>query len=159
MKHATRCAMATLVIALPAWATPTITVTKVNDLSFGKLVPGDSLGYVAMSPAGVRTSSGAVTLFQQSGGSGNAASFLVVVSSGVASSSCTVVTPVNSFVYLTGTGADMVVNNFNPSSATFALDGSGGASTTIYVGGTLSTAGGQVPGAYSTSFNLSVTCP
>jgi Domain of unknown function (DUF4402) len=153
------CLMANVMSALPAWATPTINVTKVSELSFGKLVPGGSVGYVAMSPGGVRTPSGAVILFQQGGGGGNAASFLVTVSGGVPSSACTVLTPVNSFVYLTGSGADMVINNFNPTSASITLDGSGGASATIYVGGTLSIGGAQAPGSYSSSFTLSVTCP
>lgn len=153
------CLVATLLSTTPTWAGFNINVTKVSDLSFGKLVPGGSVAYVALSPGGVRTPTGSVTLFQQGGGGGSAASFSVVVSGGKQNSVCTVVPPVNSFVYLTGAGADMVVNNFNASTLSVNLDGKGDASATVDVGGTLTIGGAQAPGSYSSSFTLSVTCP
>lgn len=145
------------VLALPVLAS--VTVTKTADLAFGKLVPGSSVGSVAMSPAGSRSRTGDVTLFSQGGGTGNAASFLVTVSEGIGFSTCSVILPGNDFIYLTSAGARMVLNSFTPLPASITLDGNGTASATIHVGGTLTVGGAQVSGLYLSNFSVSVTCP
>lgn len=154
-------------LAAPALA---LTVTKVNDLSFGKLVPGLGSGTVVISATGLRTASNGVILFTQGGDTSQPARFNLT-DGPTAPASCAVSLPANNVVTLSYSSSSMATIKFtssvtgsytfdtgNAQTATINFDGSGSAS--ISVGGTLSVAGSQAAGNYdTTNLTLTVSCP
>ena len=128
-----------------------ITIAKATDLNFGNIQIGSTAGTVVLTPAGVRTKSGGVSLLSPTG-TIQVASFTV---SGSPSSTYTISLPSS---YTISSGAkNMTVNAFTSSpSGSGVLSTSG--SQTINVGATLNVGASQTPGTYTnaTGFNLTV---
>lgn len=130
-----------------------ITITKNTDLEFGNVAVSATVpGTVVMTPAGVRTPSGGVTL-PNTTGTVTAASFLV---EGVAGYAYSITLP-STAVNLVLTGApNMTVTAFTSTpSLNGTLDTNG--EETLNVGGTLNVAAGQPAGDYATTVPFTVT--
>lgn len=126
-----------------------LTLTKVDDLDFGTFTVDDvTAGTVVMAPNDSRSATGGVTLVLAD--VGQAAEFDVA---GDPNRAFTVTLPPNSTIELSGPGANMPVDDFMHDSGEMT-DGSG--NDTFHVGATLSVAGGQTPGSYSGSFDVTV---
>ncbi len=125
-----------------------IALNKTVDMNFGNLAVNATPGTVALSAALApsRTPTGGVTLI--AGGTITAATFTVT---GLTGATYSITLPADGVVSLTGPGAPMAANTF-VSTPTVAAGGTLTAGTqTLYVGATLSVAGGQTPGAYSSA--------
>lgn len=131
-----------------------IAITKNVDMDFGRLAVNATPGTVALSAdaAPTRTPSGGVTLM--TGGTITAARFTVT---GLAGATYSITLPADGVVSLTGPGAPMAANSF-VSNPTVALGGTlTGGTEILYVGATLSVAGGQTSGVYtSAAFTVTV---
>ena len=130
-----------------------LTITKTQDMDFGKISVGTLPGDVLLSTAGVPTST--LTLF---GGTPKAASFDVV---GDNSALYTITLPSADLTITntTGIGAEtMTVNGFNSSPASGSASLSALGTANILVGATLHVSANQVAGLYvsSTPFNVTV---
>lgn len=125
------------------------TLVATQDLSFGAFVAGAG-GTIAISPEGVRTAGGDVTLMTVGQFSQGSAASLDLTGSPNATYEITL--PANNSVTLTGSqGGSMSVTSFSSSpSAEGQL--SGGGSATLNVGATLAIGNNQAPGSYSGSF-------
>jgi spore coat protein U-like protein len=139
----------------PANATATIvkaiSIDKVTDLQFGKIIAAPTAGQVAIQTDGSRTiASGNVVLFNQ-GSDEQAASFKTIGSPGAA---YYLVLPADGSVSLTGpTGSDpMTIEGF-VHSATGTLDAATGEET-FNVGATLNVGANQAPGQYTGTFTV-----
>jgi hypothetical protein len=125
------------------------TVQTNTDLTFGRIAASDSAGTVSVSPLGTRTSSGGATPVSSSF---TRASFTV---SGTPNVSFGILLP-SSEPLISGT-AQLTVDSFQSlPSGTGSFDGSG--SRELLVGATLHLAANQARGAYSGSFEVTVTC-
>jgi len=119
-------------------------------LSFGSFAPGTGSGTVTVSPTGVRSAGGGVSLVPS--GSGQAASFLVT---GNADAGYAITLPGNGEVSLTSGPHSMAVTTFTSSPSPAGQLGGGG-SQTLTVGATLSVGPNQAGGSYSGSFIVTV---
>ncbi len=127
----------------------TIGISKTNDLRFGNVAAGSSIGTVVQSPTGTRTKTGGVTLSNVN--AGGPASFTV---SGDGSASFAITLPGSAVTLSDGGTNTMTVDTFtsNPS-------GSGtlsGGSQSVAVGATLHVGANQPAGAYTGTFSVSV---
>lgn len=131
-----------------------LSLSNVRGLDFGRFVAGSG-GTIIVSPAGLRSRTGAVVLLTSP--SAGQAIFNANRISGSGADSATAVgisLPVNGSVWLTGSGGGtMAVNNF---ASTPAATGSVQAPMTLAVGATLSVAPNQAPGTYSGTFSVIV---
>ena len=131
-----------------------IAIAKTVDMDFGYLAVNASPGTVALSAdaAPTRTPSGGVTLM--TGGTVSAATFTVT---GLADATYSITLPADGVVVLTGPGTDMAADLF-VSNPTVAAGGVlTGGTETLYVGATLSVAGSQAFGVYSSpAFTVTV---
>jgi hypothetical protein len=121
-------------------------------MDFGRLTVNATPGTVALSAAAAptRTPTGGVTLM--TGGTITAARFTVT---GLAGATYSITLPANGVVSLTGPGAPMAANSFVSSPAVAGT--LTGGTEILYVGATLSVAGGQTPGVYtSAAFTVTV---
>lgn len=127
-----------------------VALTNTRGLDFGRFVAGSG-GTVVLTPAGLRSRTGAVVLLNSP--SVGQASFTASRSGGN-KTIVTVTLPANGSVRLTSGLNSMAVNSFarTPSTATLSLQ----TAQTIAVGATLTVAPNQAPGNYSGSFNLTV---
>lgn len=142
---ATASANATATVVTP------ISITKQADLQFGKFMAGGAGGTIVMTPAGARSATAGVSLYNQ-GSVQSAATFSVA---GDGSSTYSITLPADGTINLTdGASNTMTVNTFtsNPS-GTGTLTGG---NQTLNVGATLAVAANQVAGNYTGSFNVSV---
>jgi hypothetical protein len=125
-----------------------IAISKETDMNFGRASVTAVAGTIVLPAAAapVRTTTGGVSL--QGGGTVASASFTVT---GQAGFTYSISLPADGVVSLTGPGAPMAANTF-VSSPTVAAGGLlTGGTQTLYVGATLSVAGCQVAGAYSSA--------
>lgn len=131
-----------------------IAITKVTDLQFGNVaVSATTPGTVEMSPAGLRTPLGGVTLPNVTGAF-TAASFTVTGVSGYTYAITLPTAPVTLSIS-SGTAPDMTVTDFTSSpSGTGTLTGG---SVTLNVGGTLNVAAAQPAGTYASTTPFTVT--
>jgi hypothetical protein len=140
--------------ATPAGATiaAAITISHTAHLHFGQIVAGTGAGTVVQSAAASPTRTATdCTLGNTTGMS--PATFTV---GGEPNATYAITLPDNSTVTLTGPGDPMAVTDFASSpSGTGTL--SGGGSETLYVGGTLNVGAAQVAGAYTGTFDVTVT--
>ena len=131
-----------------------IAIANAANMDFGNLAVNASPGTVILSAAAVptRTPSGGVTLM--TGGTVTSARFTVT---GLAGATYAITLPADGVVSLTGPGAPMAANSF-VSSPTVAAGGVlTGGTEILYVGATLSVAGGQTTGTYtSAAFTVTV---
>jgi hypothetical protein len=128
-----------------------IAVSSTATLNFGQIAPSGTAGTVSISTAGVRSSTGGVTLGNQVAVA--AASFGVT---GAPNNVYTIVLPADGTVTLTSGGSPaMAVDGFvsNPASPGTL---NGGGSDTILVGATLSVGVNQPNGSYSGTFPVTV---
>ena len=144
-------------VSATATATATIltplAILKNVDMSFGNLAVNATPGTVALSAAALptRTPGGGVTLM--TGGTVTAANFTVT---GLVDATYSITLPADGVVLLTGPGTDIAANSF-VSSPTVAAGGIlTGGSEILYVGATLTIAGSQAFGVY-TSLAFTVT--
>lgn len=124
------------------------TLSNTVGLEFGQIGVSASAGTVTLSPAGVRTSSGGVTL--AGGVPATVASFDVA---GEPSSTYTITLPTSTAIVL---GADsMTIDTFASSpDTTGTLSGAG--TDTLLVGATLHVGANQAAGEYAGSFDVTV---
>jgi hypothetical protein len=127
-----------------------ITIAKTTDLNFGIIQIGSTTGTVILTPAGVRSKTGSVTLLSPSG-TVQFASFTV---SGIPSTTYTISLP-SSYTISSGTH-NMTVNTFTSSPSGSGILSSSG-SQTINVGATLNVGASQTPGTYTNASGFNVT--
>jgi len=128
-----------------------ISIDKVKDLQFGKIIAAPTAGQVAIQLDGSRTiAAGNVVLFNQ-GSDHQAASFKTIGSPGAA---YYLVFPADGSVSLTGpSGSDpMTIEGF-VHSASGTLDATTGEET-FNVGATLNVGANQAPGQYTGTFTV-----
>lgn len=129
-----------------------LAIANAGDMNFGNLSVNATAGTVVLTPAGVRTVTGGVTVVAGTPGTVTAAKFDV---SGTPAYSYAISLP-TAAITLTSGGNTMTVSTFtsNPTT-TGTLDGSG--LQTVNVGATLNVGGTQAAGLYiSTPFNVTV---
>ncbi|HOV35238.1 MAG TPA: DUF4402 domain-containing protein [Dysgonamonadaceae bacterium] len=128
-----------------------ISIDKVKDLQFGKIIAAPTAGQVAIQLDGTRTiAAGNVVLFNQ-GSDHQAASFKTMGTPGAGYS---LVLPADGSVSLTRTGGTetMTIEGF-VHSANGTLDASTGEET-FNVGATLNVGANQAPGQYTGTFTV-----
>lgn len=131
-----------------------ITISKVNPLNFGVIVPDDAAGTVTLNPetgTPTRSTSGGASVLTSQTGSPTAASFNVTGANGY---SYAVTVPADGAVSLSGAGDDMAVNTFKTSLT--GNKGTIGTHNTFYVGATLSVGAKQAVGEYTATFGVTV---
>jgi hypothetical protein len=132
---------------------PALTIANTDDMNFGKIQSGSTLGTVILTPAGTRTRTEGVTL-PAIAGTVSDASFSVT---GNPYSTYAITLPTTNFILSDGYGHSMIVNAFKSTpSGTGALNSCG--AQTLTVGATLNVAAGQVGGVYEnkTGFNVTI---
>jgi len=127
-----------------------LSIAKDVDLHFGTAWRGAALGTVVLTPAGVRSATGGVTL----SGLAPAATVASFTISGEPTRAITITLPSADVTITDGTN-NMIVNTFvsNPAGGAYTLTGP---TTVLTVGATLNVAANQPSGAYTGSFNVSV---
>ena len=144
------------VLALLAFSTSAAlaqpSLINARGLDFGRFVCGDG-GTVIVSPAGLRSRTGAVVLLASP--SAGQAIFNANRANGTGTDTAVSISlPANGSVWLTGSGGGtMAVNNFV---STPASTGSVQTAMTLSVGATLAVAPNQAPGTYSGTFSVIV---
>lgn len=127
-----------------------ISITKVNDMNFGRLNPGINGGAAVLSTASIITPSGDVT--KLAGTTPTAASFTV---SGETSYTFSITLPSSDYIISDGSSHNMTVNTFlSDPSSTGTIVGGG---TTLSVGAKLTISAGQVSGVYTNGTGFTVT--
>lgn len=122
---------------------------KAQDLTFGTIAPSGTLsGNVIVSPLGGVTASGGVTII--SSASAYPAAYVVY---GVPNSSFSIILPNDAII--TNGSSNMVIRDFVPSLGVMATIYPEGFFT-FTLGATLIVPAGQLPGAYSGTFNITV---
>lgn len=124
---------------------PPLTVSKVQDLSFGAFAATASVGAVTVTPQGAQSGNNV----QQTGGSPAAAHFTV---SGVGNRAFQVSLPGDQSVTLSSESGQMTIENFTLQAPSALSDGT----ADISVGGTLKVSANQPPGTYVGRFTLIV---
>lgn len=133
-----------------------VSLGLVRDLDFGTIIPGAIQGTVSVNPAtGVRTPAGGVTLVNSIYG---AALFNIT---GTRDRAYTIKFPNKSITIKNASNKTMTVNLFTsdlPGSGNGIYNGTYDASgkALFHVGGTLTVAANQAPGAYTGTFNVEV---
>lgn len=126
-----------------------IVLAKTADLEFGSITPSTAATTVIIDPAGtVNAGSTAIGI----NGAPDAAAFTV---SGLALQTFAVTLPADGTVTLAGPGAPMAVDAFTSDAA--AAISAGGGPDAFGVGATLTVGADQTSGAYSGSFNVTVS--
>lgn len=128
-----------------------ITITKSQDMNFGRLNPGIGGGSVLLSTAGVVTPSGDVT--KLAGITPTAATFSVA---GENNYTFSITLPTSNYIINDGSGHEMTVSLFTSDPTPTGTIAPGG--TSLKVGATLTITAGQVSGLYTngTGFNVTV---
>jgi len=126
-----------------------ISITKNIDLNFGNIAASGSNFTVALSAAGVRSSTGGTGTLPSVMGTVAAAEFTVA---GLSGATYAVTLPSSITIKDGGETNTMTVDNFE-SNSTFTLTGG---SETFNVGAILNVGANQVAGVYSGSFNVTV---
>lgn len=135
-------------LASVATAATTIAISRTSDLSFGAIVAGTSAGTVTMSPQGIRTANGGVTL-----AGGSAASVSSFVVTGDAFQTFSIVLPAS--IGISGPSASMTLDQFTSDPDGTAILNAAG-SRTLDVGATLHVGASQPSGTYSGTFQVTV---
>lgn len=135
----------------PGLAQAKQTLSSTRSLVFGRFVARTG-GTVTVSPAGVRTSGGAVLLLSSTPGS---AGFSWSDNSPAnANKTCLIGLPADGTVTLTSGANTMAVNGFTSTPSGTSL--MSGGTLQISVGATLSVGANQPPGNYSGSFSVTI---
>lgn len=137
--------------ASPALAQQVI-LTNTRGLDFGRFVAAGG-GTVAVSPAGLRSTSGAVIPLN-SANAGQAAFSVSRNGSGGGGKAIAISLPANGSIRLSNGSASMAVDGFSASPASLVTIPAGG--TTLSIGATLTVAPNQARGNYTGSFPLIV---
>ena len=132
-----------------------ISISKTNDMNFGRVAVTSTAGNVILAPAGTRSTTGGVTL-PSTGGTSDVSPAIFTVS-GTANYTYSITLP-STDVTISNGSATMTVNTFT-SSPTVAsggtLDGSG--DQTLQVGATLHVSANQAAGLYTSATPFTVT--
>jgi hypothetical protein len=145
--QATATATATATIVTP------ISISKTVDMNFGNVaVSAATAGTVVLSPAGVRTPTGGVTLPSTAVGTVTAASFTV---SGTGTYTYAITLPSTATTITSGANT-MTVSTFTSTPTPTGTLAAGGTQT-LDVGATLNVAAGQAAGVYVSGTPFSVT--
>lgn len=142
-----------LLLAASGAGAQQVMITNTRGLDFGRFVAGSG-GTVAISPAGVRSRTGAVVLLNSP--SASQASFTVAKSSNGGGNKAVIISlPGNGQTRLNSGSNSMAVNSFasSPSGMIASVPVSG---TPLAVGAILTVAPNQAPGTYSGSFSVIV---
>ncbi len=127
-----------------------LVLAKTGDMNFGEIAPSTAATTVIIDPdGGVNGASTAIGL----GGTPTAADFEV---SGLPGQTYSVTLPVNGSIVLTGPGTDMAVDDFTHD-ASGSLSGAGSQPNAFGVGATLTVGANQTAGAYSGSFDVTLS--
>ena len=148
-----------LTIYIPAYAavatatataniTSTITVSTINGLFFGDISSGAVAGTLILSPGGIRTTTGGVTV--NTAVAGSPATFDV---QGTPNATYSISLP--AAVVMTDGTSTMVIDNFTSSPVTTGVIGASGQQT-LFVGGTLNVSSNQPFGSYTGSLSVTV---
>jgi hypothetical protein len=133
----------------------TLTITNTNNLAFGDIAVDATGGDVnisaALAPVRTTTAPTHVTLITTGTHPISSADFAVA---GLTGSTYDITLPTDGTVTLTGGGPAMPVNGFQSSVGATGSLVTG--TETFYVGATLTVAGGQTPGNYTGTFDVSV---
>jgi hypothetical protein len=124
-----------------------IQLTKTSDLNFGDLVAGAALGTAVVNTAGVRSSTGGVSLAV---GTVSQAAFTV---QGEPNKSYTIAIPAS--VTISSGANNMTVNTFTSNLASPATLPAGG-SQALNIGATLNVGANQATGSYTNTFNVTI---
>jgi hypothetical protein len=134
---------------------------KVEDLNFGGVIPSGTAGTVVVSPNGVRTRTGGVTLY---GNSFNPAEFAGRKPAG--GNPPMMLSISSSTIQLTGPGAPMTVRlfrgNTNPGQVltatpnNFQVQGTSSGAFELRIGATLDVNANQAPGTYTGTWSLTL---
>lgn len=127
---------------------PVITLSKTADLRFGDIFAGPSPGTVVLSPAGVRTPTGGLSL-----GSGSAVSAAGLLVAGAPHATYAILLPASAT--LTGPAGTLLVSTFTSSPGIAGVLSAAG-SQLLAVGGTLTVAANQPDGDYAGTFSVTV---
>jgi len=139
-----------LLIMLPSVSSAGITsVTKNNDLQFGRFISLASSGTVTVNAAGARSSAGGITLLN--GGTVVAAAYTVTGSN---NSNYTITLPANNTVVIRSAGLTLTLTSFTCSKPLTGKLGSGTTTMIFTVGATAKVTPNATPGTYSGSFNV-----
>jgi hypothetical protein len=128
-----------------------LTISNTVGLHFGTAMRGASAGTVVLTPAGVRSATGGVTLSPLAPVA-TVASFTI---DGEPGRAYTITIPTTDVTISDGGTNSMIVNTFasSPASGTYTP---AGASTILTVGATLNVLANQASGTYNGTFNVSV---
>lgn len=146
---ASSAALALLAVVPFATFAQQLSLSNTRSLDFGRFVAGTG-GTVVVSPAGLRSRTGAVVLLTSP--NAGQARFTAARSNGN-KTAVIISLPANGSIRLTSGVNSMAVNNFV---STPASTGSLQSPMTLSVGATLSVAANQAPGTYSGSFSVTV---
>ena len=129
-----------------------LTITKNVDLNFGTMTIPTASTTVTLSPSGVRTTPGNITLLAQAP-IATASAYSIT---GDAGATYSITLPNSANIFLSPSGSIMVVNGFTSSKNgnTSTLSGSGTDSFTV--GATLNLANGQYAGTYAGTFDVAI---
>lgn len=141
-----------------------IVLQRTADLNFGDISPSVAAGgTVIVSPAGVRTSTGSVTLINNAANPAQAAAYNVLLLSNGGNKKFWIQLPLNGTVAISSGSGTMDVNDFTasrPCAQTGATPPGPGpcaqAPNTLEVGATLLVGANQPVGLYSGTFNVTV---
>ena len=129
--------------------TSTLTVRTINGLIFGDIGSGAEAGTLALSPGGVRTTTGGVTVNRAIAGS--PAAFDI---QGDPNATYSITFPA-AVIMTNGSPNSMVVDNFTSSPETTGVIDAGGQQT-LFVGATLNVNSNQAFGSYSGELTVTV---
>jgi hypothetical protein len=131
-----------------------LTITNTIPLNFGNLAVDATGGTVTLTAVSSTVrSAGSANVQLVSGVTPTSADFAIT---GLTGSTYTIALPADGVVTLTGAGTPMNVNSFTCSISPLTAGSLATGSETFYVGATLSVNGGQTPGTYAGTFDVSV---
>ena len=129
-----------------------LTITKNVDLNFGSMTIPTAATTVTLSPVGVRTSAGNITLLAQAP-LATASAYSVT---GDAGASYAITLPSSSNIFLSPSGSIIVVDNFTSSKTGNTSTMSGSGTDSFTVGATINLANGQYAGTYNGTFDVAI---
>ena len=128
--------------------TSTIIINTINGVFFGDISPGAAAGTLALSPSGIRTTTGGVTV--NTAIAGSPATFDV---QGTPNATYSVSLP--AAVIMSNVASSIVMDTFTSSPATTGVIGASGQQT-LFVGATLNVGSNQSFGTYTGSLSVTV---
>jgi len=130
-----------------------MSVTNTSSLRFGAMIPGSLGGTATVSPNGIRTATGTITLLTASAYPASAASFSLI---GAPNLGYTITLPTSVTLTLQGGSNTILLTALTSSpAATGSLSSTG--TGTLTVGGTIAVSSSQAAGVYSGTFTVTLS--